>query len=162
MERKALTLSEVLNLNRRPTLQEMVDLSDEDYTKYLYHKGIIKYIPENYDLLEEFGSKLITNGEELTKNYIPQNDIVYQLRQSWYGEDEPDNECADLQEGFILNESEEWNNNSIIEKDILHVNGKEVEYIIDKDNYLTLYEKYSNGIYSMNTGIVYYLMNKNF
>ena len=45
--RKILTLEEVLNLDRRPTLQEMVDLSIEDYTKYLYEKGIIKYIPES-------------------------------------------------------------------------------------------------------------------
>jgi len=46
-DRKILTLNEVLNLDRRPTLQEMIDLSIEDYTKYLYQKGIIKYMPEN-------------------------------------------------------------------------------------------------------------------
>jgi hypothetical protein len=49
-ERKILTLEEVINLDRRPTLQEMVDLSNEDYVKYLYHRGIIKYIPESGNL----------------------------------------------------------------------------------------------------------------
>jgi len=36
-ERKVLSLEEVLNLDRRPTLQEMIDLSTEDYIKYLYN-----------------------------------------------------------------------------------------------------------------------------
>ncbi|MCL2313093.1 MAG: hypothetical protein FWC41_11550 [Firmicutes bacterium] len=67
-ERKILTLTEVLNLDRRPTLQEMVDLSIEDYTKYLYYKGIIKYIPEN---LEDYD-----NWDE----YDPECDLVLRLK----------------------------------------------------------------------------------
>jgi hypothetical protein len=159
MERKIKTLNEVLNLNRRPTLQEMVDLSDEDYVKYLYHKGVIKYIPENYDLWE------FDSGFDEWNEYITQRDIVYTLRSSYYGEDDPDDEFGywDVSEGFTLNESEEWKNPNIIEKGIVIVNGKEVEYDITNDNKITIYEKYSDGKRDFpNTNPCYYLMSKNF
>ena len=68
-DRKVLTLNEVLNLDRRPTLQEMVDLSIEDYTKYLYQKGIIKYMPEK---LEDYEP---TNDND----YDPDCDVVLEL-----------------------------------------------------------------------------------
>ena len=45
--KKILSLVEVSELDRQPTLQEMVDLSEKDYAIYLYKKDIIKYIPEN-------------------------------------------------------------------------------------------------------------------
>jgi hypothetical protein len=146
MERKTLTLNEVLNLNRKPTLQEMVDLSVEDYVKYLYHRGVIKYIPENYDLWEY---EFIDNDD-----YQTQMDIVHKLRSPYYGEEDPDDEFGDWDkpEGFTLNESEEWDNPNIIEKGILYVNGKEVEYDITINNgrnLISIYEKYSNGKYSL-------------
>ena len=72
-DRKILTLNEVLNLNRRPTLQEMVDLSIEDYTKYLYKKGIIKYMPEKLkDYVEPDCYDFI--------DYDPDDDIVLELK----------------------------------------------------------------------------------
>ncbi|MCL2311537.1 MAG: hypothetical protein FWC41_03450 [Firmicutes bacterium] len=73
--RKILTLEEVLNLDRRPTLQEMVDLSKEDYTKYLYYKGIIKYIPEN---LEDYQDN--TNDKNDLECFDPEDDIVLDLK----------------------------------------------------------------------------------
>ena len=97
-ERKILTLNEVLNLNRRPTLQEMVDLSLEDYTMYLYKKGIIKYIPE--DLME------YDNWDD----YDPWDDLVLMLKlpdedhnlYEYYDE----NDLDVWTDRFILNESE--------------------------------------------------------
>jgi hypothetical protein len=147
-ERKILTLEKVLNLDRRPTLQEMVDLSIEDYTKYLYHKGIIKYIPEDYDLWEFAREQDCNDTRDLWIDYITEFDIIHTLRSSWYSG--PDDEFGywDVSEGFTLNESEEWNNPNIIEKGIVYVNGKEVEYDITNDNKLTVYEKYGDGRYS--------------
>ena len=153
--RKILTLEEVLNLNRRPTLQEMVDLSVEDYTKYLFEKGIIKYIPEDYDLWEY-------DYEE--DNYYPENDMLLKLDED-YGKNEPDN-CGGLRpEGFILNESEGWNDPRIIEKGVVYVNGKEVEYKINNINeddtyWIDIYEKCSDGRYSCDSRIGYYLLDK--
>jgi len=73
MKRKTLTLNEILNLNRIPTLQEMVDLSVEDYTKYLYHKGVIKYIPENIYNYQN-------NPDDENDFYFPDEDIVLELK----------------------------------------------------------------------------------
>ena len=78
MERKIKTLNEVLNLNRRPTLQEMVDLSVEDYTKYLYYKGIIKYIPENiYEYKDPNDNDSIYFKPGC---YYPEEDIILELK----------------------------------------------------------------------------------
>jgi len=73
--RKILTLNEILSLDRRPTLQEMVDLSIEDYTKYLYAKGIIKFIPESgsaYDYED-------IPDENNIINYDSVDDIILEL-----------------------------------------------------------------------------------
>ena len=61
--RKILTLDEILSLDRRPTLQEMVDLSIEDYTKYLFEKGIISRIPdfENGEDMNDLSKKELKN-----------------------------------------------------------------------------------------------------
>ena len=151
--RKILTFDELIKLDRRPTLQEMVDVSDETYCKYLFHKGIIPHIPKNYDLINEF-------AHIPTNDYVLQADIVNQLRQSWYGEDEPDNDTTEFDAGFNLTESQEWNNPNIVEKGILLVNGLELEYTVDIDNYLTVYEKFTDGRYNPNVDIAYYLLDK--
>ena len=70
--RKILTLNEILSLDRRPTLQEMVDLSIEDYTKYLFEKGIIKYIPES--------GSVVDYEPKNNKDYYPFDDIVLRLK----------------------------------------------------------------------------------
>jgi hypothetical protein len=73
-DRKKLNLNEVLNLDRRPTLQEMVDLSIEDYTKYLYQKGII---PEGFEIRFNEDDNWIDDG---TYDYDPDGDIVFKLK----------------------------------------------------------------------------------
>jgi len=77
--RKILTLNEILSLDRRPTLQEMVDLSDEDYCKFLFERGVIPFIPEDFNL-EVF--------EELDEYYGTYNDIVWKLNHKDLSKDE--------------------------------------------------------------------------
>jgi hypothetical protein len=134
-ERKILTLKEVLMLNRRPTLQEMVDLSNEDYTKFLYCRGVIPYIPENCDLWEfEF---------DTSQNYEPDEDPVLLLKDSDYQEYYHRTELLNKP----LYESEEWNNVNIIEKGILYTKGRgEIEYVITQEDTI-LYEKDSKNRY---------------
>jgi hypothetical protein len=81
--RKILSLNEVLNLDRRPTLQEMVDLavnSIEDYTQYLYQKGIIKYIPERGSVID------YEYDENDFNDYYPPRDIIIALKNNEIGE----------------------------------------------------------------------------
>ena len=111
--RKILTLEEVLELDRRPTLQEMVDLSVEDYTKYLYKKGIIRYIPESGNL-EDYEQ----DENDEYDFYYPQNDVILELRngeaKEWYGGvypcywDEYDKEDYQLNES-LRNSLDEYN-----------------------------------------------------
>ena len=49
--RKILTLNECIELERPITLQEAVDMPLDTYKEYLYHKGILRYLPEK---LEEY------------------------------------------------------------------------------------------------------------
>jgi len=71
-DRKILTLNECLELKRQPTLQEMVDLSIEDYKQFLFAKRIIKYMP---DRLEDYVAVDEYDG------YYPHLDIVLELKQ---------------------------------------------------------------------------------
>jgi len=126
-KRKILTLEEVLNLDRRPTLQEMVDLSVEDYTKYLYIKGIIKYIPESGN---------VKNYDD-AYTYNPFNDVVILLKNSEYMKSIIENE---------LNESKnnnlnwcDWDN--LPEIDIIYVDGNPYECDLNIEGIVSLYGK---------------------
>ena len=154
--RKILTLNEILSLYRRPTLQEMVDLSDEDYCKFLFERGVIKYIPEDYELYDY--------KQENNKDYNPLYDTVLLLRYGGYTDDDRELEKILWNEkpiGFSLNKSEEWKNPNIIEKGVVYVDGKGVEYNITNDNILTIYEKWLDGRYNFpDQERVYYLQEK--
>ena len=73
--RRILTLNECLELERPITLQEAMDLPLDTYTKYLYYRGILKYLPEslvNYTL---------ENLEDKEKyHYYSDLDIVLMLK----------------------------------------------------------------------------------
>ena len=92
--RKILTLEEVLNLKERPTLQMMVDLSVEDYTKYLYHKGVLKYIPQNCKITECWWDDFY--------QFEPTN-IKYN---GWF--DEPIVQIKGIKDFFDLNNKPQW------------------------------------------------------
>ena len=136
-DRKILTLEEVLNLNRKPTLQEMVDLSIEDYTKYLYYKGIIKYIPEsgtvwNYveDKLNEWGCNI---------EYDPNDDAILYLKGDVI------DEWDSLENSPKLNESL-----NIIEEGVVYIEGnRKINYLINEETIYILHDKY--GKFSLST-----------
>jgi len=119
--RKILTLNEILSLDRRPTLQEMVDLSDEDYCKFLFERGVIPFIPEDFNL-EVF--------EELDYKYGTFNDIVWNLNH--HDNSNPENDCLYgvnyydkiTNEQYVLNES-------LFEKEPIEKN-------------VTIYDKFGN------------------
>ncbi|MDR2834410.1 MAG: hypothetical protein LBV67_11915 [Streptococcaceae bacterium] len=133
--RKILSLNEVLNLDRRPTLQEMVDLavnSIEDYTKYLFEKGIIKYVPEsgsveNYNLDEN----------DISDYYCPSGDIIILLKNDEIGEGET---CECVWDEYIktdeyrLNESYLESYDSGEYNKLLEYNGKEYIYSYSMDS----------------------------
>jgi hypothetical protein len=132
--RKILTLNEVLNLDRRPTLQEMVDLavnSIEDYTKYLFEKGIIKYVPEN---LEDY---YLCESERNGSKYDPSDDLILDfINKDYYIKDYDDyyihenNNCIiEFDENDFLNENE---NGFVDEIGIVNINGKDYNYIIEE------------------------------
>jgi len=128
-ERKILTLEEVLNLDRRPTLQEMVDLSIEDYTKYLYEKGIIKYIPESGNV----------DDYEYDGNYHPDDDIVVLLKYPGFGELEADLWYPTVEQ---LNETFEGED---VEECMIYVNDKGYKCDVWGDGVVTVYTKTSDG-----------------
>jgi len=125
--RKILTLEEILNLDRRPTLQEMVDLSVEDYTKYLYYKRIIKYMPESGN------AKDYEPDYDDWNDYYPDNDVVLELNDPNLDEGILDNRASqcfwdfNTPEENLLNESlgiiDEEYSESLIGK-----NGKKYSY----------------------------------
>ena len=178
--RKVLTLQEVLELERQPTLQEMVDLSLEDYAKYLYEKGIIDYAPEilvDYCKGKEYKPSydVVLNSEK--KYYIPDdiiiliNDMDYTPmfdKREYLDKDDKINEYYEklfniMHDDFNLYESEQWNNPNIIEKGTIYFrHNVEVEYSIDNENKVTLYEKNTEGKYWNPTSYpheLYYLEN---
>ena len=137
--RKILTLEEVLKLKRRPTLQEMVDLTHEEYVMYLYEKGIIDYIPENYDLWD-YGYDY--NNYD-SNRYEPWEDPVLLLKNPIY---EELNYTVSV-DG--LNESKTWDDPNVIERGVIYTkNGTGVEYTID-EHFVRLYEKNSKGEYEV-------------
>jgi len=172
-ERKILTLEEVLNLDRQPRLQEMLDLSIEDYTKYLYHKGIIKYIPESGSVYD----------------YEPDNDWDYEveldmvpvLKDTYYDisiqesmtEDEVNEILLEnIKEGDkilreqALNESlnvEDYNKRFIKYKDevgSIYLKNKEYRYHINETGGLFIFTKNSDGSKNiLDFGSVFYLEN---
>jgi len=93
-ERKILTLNECLELNRPITLQEAVDLSLEDYTKYLYCKKIINYIPESLD-------KYVSEKNE-DFMYRPEFDIILKLK--GFNFDDDDDDDIELNEEEIVDD----------------------------------------------------------
>ena len=128
--RKILTLEEILQLDRRPTLQEMVDLSVEDYTKYLFEKGIIKYIPENILL------------ENVSFNNTDYNDPVIRLRNVDWRNDIYD------ERGFTDEELKETNKEleiDIIESGEIIVNENKFFYELDSDGWMSIYQIHSDG-----------------
>jgi len=153
--RKILTLEEVLKLNRRPTLQELVDLSIKDYTKYLYHKGVIKYIPEcgtvwNYveDELNEWGNN---------KNYDPNNDAILTLKNDVVDEYESLDEDSELYESL-----------SVIEEGVVYIDGniegnvegnRKIEYYMNEKAIYIIHEKY--GKYWIPTEQIKHLLKVN-
>ena len=141
MERKIKTLNEVLNLNRRPTLQEMVDLSVEDYVKYLYCEGIIKYMPESGDLWDYMAID--------DKDYHVGEDIIFKIKDNnLVFDDEFDDEDVLSEEKII-----EAFNGQETENGILYgIYGKNYHYFMEKNisengtHYaLTIYEVKENG-----------------
>ena len=168
-ERKIKTLQEVLGLERQPTLQEIIDLSLEDYAKYLYHIGVINYAPEvfmdywNYtdDVEDDYSYSIVSNN---TNKYDPCDDDIMIINEPDYepmfdrdkyellDDEDRANEYYmnlwDVSDNFNLYESDEWNNPNIIEKGTIYFrHGVEVEYSINNKNILTLYEKNTNGKY---------------
>jgi len=87
-ERKILTLNECLELNRPITLQEAVDLSLEDYTKYLYYKKIINYIPESLD-------KYVN---EHNTDYDPELDIVLSIKGFEFDDEDEEDDSEEIDE----------------------------------------------------------------
>ena len=163
--RKILTLKEVLNLDRKPTLQEMVDLSIEDYAKYLFNNGIINYAPEILVKYLEQEKYEDSDGIVLNfKKYVPHKDNILVLNCSDYEPMFDRDRCETLTkkeraneyymtlwnvpDDFELYTSEQWNNPNIIEKGVL-INryGVEVEYSIDNENKIIFYEKNLDGKY---------------
>ena len=138
--RKKLSLEEVLKLDRRPTLQEMVDLSVEDYTKYLYKKGIIKYIPESGNL-EDYMPVIV---EELSTpwhnsyDYKYSGDVNIEIRDPQY-----DMSVEDYDED--LNDPEDYKEMSIVEEGVLYFDNKEYKYFIDDDEFVYFYKEDSKG-----------------
>ena len=134
MERKIKTLNEVLNLNRRPTLQEIVDLSDEDYARYLYGKGVIKYIPE---------SRNINDYKPIEENddYYPEYDPALEIKS-------PDFEFNfDVDSKAWLSDEQlnEDLNDDVIERGIVQVNDKKYYYDIWECGWTTIYQIRSDG-----------------
>ena len=138
--RKILTLNEILSLDRRPTLQEMVDLSIEDYTKYLYHKGIIKYIPEsgsvvNYEPIRDIDGYC---------DYVSGRDLILDIKKGFKTKkliEGEEYELLEFEEDEILNEDE---NGFIGELGTVIINEKEYNYVID-DFDVTFYEIDDDG-----------------
>jgi len=126
--RKILTLEEVLNLNRRPTLQEMVDLSIEDYTKYLYEKGIIKYIPESGDLWDY-------NDDD---DYFPGYDPVLRIKEHDFYSNFDDEDYKSTEQ--IYEELDDT-----IDKGYLYVNNEKYYYNIYNDCGIQIFQINSNG-----------------
>lgn len=185
--RKRLTLEEVLKLNRRPTLQEIVDLSLEDYVKYLYHKGVIEYAPElmvNYlNFLEQDDAEYNDSYDIILdnlENYDPCVDIILALNNFNYKSviDKDERELIyveyekyegnkvsehyielwDVPVDFNLYESYIWNDLSVIEKGILYSRyGIEIEYSIHNENKLIIYEKNTDGKYWYPTAYIHKL-----
>jgi len=121
--RKILTLNEILSLDRRPTLQEMVDLSIEDYTKYLYHKGIIKYIPESGSVNTKESYQF--GGYDVTDDLIVYLKEGLKIKELVEGKEY---EVLEFEESEILNEDE---NGFIGEIGTVIINEKEYNYMID-------------------------------
>ena len=138
--RKILTLEEVLKLDRRPTLQEMVDLSLEDYTKYLYKKGIIKYIPESGNLEDYIPVILEEESTPWVKiyDYKYSGDVNIEIRDPQY-----DMSVEDFDED--LNDPEINRYLDVIEEDVLHFDNKEYKYFIDDDEIVYFYKEDLKG-----------------
>jgi hypothetical protein len=170
-ERKILTLEEVINLDRQPTLQEMLDLSMEDYTKYLYHRKVIKYIPENYDLHNYKSANYW--------DYDVENDMVVLLKNPEYDyffdESITEEELIEIDNDLIkenvekaqedlLNETltiEEYNKifaQNEEEKGYIFIKDKKHEYHIDNMGGLTIFTKNPDGSKNIvDTGGIFYL-----
>ena len=132
--RKILTLHEVLNLDRRPTLQEMVDLYIEDYTKYLFEKGIIKYMPKNLQEYKPIIKESIGHCDILDYDY----DIVMQLSDPKY-----DISIEDFDEN--LNDPEINRYSDVIEEGVVYYNNKEYRYFVVEGDFIYIYEEDLNG-----------------
>jgi hypothetical protein len=150
--RKILSLNEVLNLDRRPTLQEMVDLavnSIENYTEYLFEKGIIKYLPENledYEAIDgEYNSDQdivleLMNPEFkswINKNYL--NELNENCNGEWTNEDEKE----------LIELEKKCTENPICEEEngIVYINGEEYEYNINVQGVISVYDQYRHTFY---------------
>ena len=130
-DRKILTSHEVLNLDRRPTLQEMVDLSIEDYTKYLFEKGIIKYIPESgsaYDYED-----IPDENNHITYNQLGDPVLSLQADDYYIEIGSRDARQCYWMDNYNLNESKNGDKNK--ENKIINVNGKTYEYYLDEQHY---------------------------
>ena len=83
-KRKILTLEECLELERPLTLQEAVDLPLDTYKKYLYHCGILRYLPESLkDYITENKYDYIP---EHNTDYDPEMDIILRMKNPNFSE----------------------------------------------------------------------------
>ena len=136
--KKNLTLDEDLKLDRQPTLQEMVDLSEKDYTKYLYCQGIIKYIPErleDYEVVDEYDG------------YYPKVDIALELKNPRWeilleeqrnSDDEELNESED--DKNLVNLYPDWKDCEPTYGIVEDVNGKRHQYYLDETGCIFMYK----------------------
>ena len=136
MKRKVLTLNECLELERPLTLQEAVDLPLDVYKEYLYHRGILRYLPEKLEeyITENKYEYIAENDKDNDTDYDPSIDIVLDLKGFEFDLDD-----------FKLQENEE--NDDIeyeqidedcdlyidITEPIIYVNDQEFNYMIDKN-----------------------------
>ena len=154
--RKILTLEEVLNLDRQPRLQEMLDLSPEDYIQYLYEKRIIKYIPES-GYLEDYvpenhwGYNIENDIVTILTDYdISLNDMMTE-DEVWEMIDENKKNFSKKFQKDVLNETlnvEDYNNGFIkCEEEIgsICVNGKEYQYYINESGGTFIFTKNLDG-----------------
>ena len=116
----------------------MVDLSEKDYAKYLYAKGIIKYIPErleDYEVVDEYDG------------YYPKVDIALELKNPRWEILLEEYHNSDDEE---LNESEEDKFDTSLYPDwkdceptygiVEDVNGKQHQYYLDETGCIFMYK----------------------
>ena len=159
--RKKLTLEEVLNLNREPSIEEILKLSKEDYKKYRYYMqyGMLSLerilnlnrqptLQELINLSDEDYCKYLYRKKIIP--YIPEDydldefechtgvfydpyyDPVFIIKEHIIYD--KDTNLWNKSKGFVLNRSKDWNNLNVVDKGVIYFNYIEIEYIIKDEN----------------------------